>query len=77
MNQSKRIPDKSPTEGRDGLLQELADIKRLLVLLLLKGGATQSELAKTLNVGQATISRQFGVGKIKSLTVDVSKDDQE
>jgi Trp operon repressor len=55
----------------DDLASELMDIKRLLVLLLLKAGATQTELAKALNIGQATISRQYGVGKVKGLTVEL------
>ena len=76
MKQSKHTPDESPPDGREGLMHELADIKRLLVLLLLKGGATQSELAKTLNVGQATISRQYAMGKVKPLNVNGSRDDQ-
>lgn len=45
--------------GEVDVASELMDIKRLLVLLLLKAGATQTELAKALNMGQATISRQY------------------
>ena len=55
----------------DDLASELRDIKRLLVLLLLKAGATQTELAKALNIGQATISRQYGMGRVKGLTVEL------
>jgi Trp operon repressor len=57
--------------GEVDVASELMDIKRLLVLLLLKAGATQTELAKALNIGQATISRQYGMGKVKSLTVEL------
>jgi len=55
----------------DDLASELMDIKRLLVLLLLKAGATQTELANALNIGQATISRQYGMRKVKGLTVEL------
>lgn len=49
---------------------ELIQIKRLLVLLLLKSGATQNEIAKTLGIGQASVSRQFSLGKLKPLQVE-------
>jgi predicted transcriptional regulator len=47
-------------------LEELAAVKRLLVLALLKSGTTQKEIATALGVGQATVSRMFpkGIGAI-------------
>jgi len=42
-----------------GVLRELEDIKRLLVLALLRGGASQAEIAKALGVSQPSISRMF------------------
>ncbi len=48
-----------------GVLRELEDIKRLLLLALLRGGASQGEVAKALGVSQPSISRMFpaGIGK--------------
>ncbi len=43
----------------DPVHSELIDIKRLLVLKLLRDGATQSEIAAALGVGQSSISRMF------------------
>ena len=66
----KRTQNQLENDSReDDLAGELRDIKRLLVLLLLKAGATQTELAKALNIGQATISRQYGMGRVKSFAV--------
>jgi DNA-binding NarL/FixJ family response regulator len=47
------------------LVAELKDIKKLLVLLLLKGGATQTEIAKALGRAQETVSKQFRLGGAK------------
>lgn len=48
------------------LLQELRDIKRLLILNLLRSGASQAVVAKALGVSQPSISRMFpsGIGKV-------------
>ncbi len=53
------------------VVEELTNIKRLLVLLLLKGGATQSEIAKALAMTQGTVSKQYGMGKVKPLETEV------
>jgi hypothetical protein len=47
---------------------ELRDIKALLVLLLMKSGASQTEIAKALGTTQATVSRQFRLGTVKPLS---------
>lgn len=47
---------------------ELRDIKALLVLLLLKSGASQTEIAAALGINQGTVSRQFKFGAVKPLT---------
>jgi DNA-binding NarL/FixJ family response regulator len=49
---------------------ELRDIKALLVLLLLKSGASQTEIASALGITQATVSRQFKFGSVKPLSVE-------
>jgi predicted XRE-type DNA-binding protein len=45
-----------------GVLRELEDIKRLLLLALLRSGASQEEVAKALGVSQPSISRMFPGG---------------
>ena len=46
-----------------GVLRELEDIKRLLILALLRNGVPQTTIAKALGVSQPSISRMFP-GKI-------------
>lgn len=46
-----------------GALKELENIKRLLMLALLRDGVSQGDIAKALGVSQPTISRMFP-GKI-------------
>lgn len=47
-------------EGRvDELLNSMEQIKRLLILGLMRNGASQSEIAKSLGVNQSSISRLF------------------
>jgi transcriptional regulator len=65
---SKKEPDQDP---QSAVLQGVTDIKRLLVLILLKNGATQNEIAKTLETTQATVSRQFRIGDVKRSVVEV------
>jgi len=48
----------------DPIERELDSIKRLLVLHLLKGGASQKEIAHALQVDQAVVSRLFPASKI-------------
>ena len=48
-----------------GVLRELEDIKRLLLLALLRNGVSQAELAKALGVSQPSISRMFPGGARK------------
>ena len=49
----------------DRLQGDLESIKRLLVLLLLKAGATQTEVASALGVRQGTVSRMFPGERIR------------
>lgn len=47
-------------EGRvDELLNCMEQIKRLLILGLMRNGASQSEIAKSLGINQSSISRLF------------------
>jgi predicted transcriptional regulator len=64
-------------DSHEAVVAELRDIKRLLVLLLLKGGASQTEIAKALEVAQATVSRQFGMGKVKPFGAELASSSEQ
>lgn len=60
---------KAPNSVTDDLDQkELASIKWLLVLLLLKAGATQEEIAWPLGVSQSAVSKMLDGKKIRKFT---------
>lgn len=59
---AKRSGDSDPI----GVLRELEDIKRLLMLALLRDGVSQAEIAKALCVSQPSISRMFPGGIAKT-----------
>lgn len=54
---------KRPTSA-DPVLDELVAIKRLMVFALLRGGASQKQVAAALGVDQSRVSRMFpgGIG---------------
>jgi predicted transcriptional regulator len=52
--------------GDDAIASELRDIKRLLILQLLEGGATQARIASMLEISPATMSRMMPKGFSKS-----------
>ncbi len=45
----------------DPVAKELADIKRLIALLMLKIGVSQAEVADALGIDQSAVSRMFSV----------------
>ena len=49
-------------EEPDSVLRELESIKRLLIFALMRGGASQGDIAKALGVNQSSISRMFPSG---------------
>ena len=57
---SKRSPETS-----DPLLREMLAIKRLLVLHLLKAGASQTEIGHALGIDQSAVSRMFASCKVR------------
>ena len=50
---------------QDPVLKELDAIKRLLILSLIKAGASQREIAMALHTDQANVSRMFPARKVK------------
>lgn len=50
---------------QDPTLRELDAIKRLLILILIKSGASQGEIAMALHTDQANVSRMFPARKVK------------
>jgi len=54
----KKIP-------QDPTLKELDGIKRRLILLLIKSGASQGEIAMALHTDQANVSRMFPARKVR------------
>jgi len=56
---------KKKKEIKDPIQAELDSIKQLLILLLLKAGATQEEVAMALGVDQSAVSRKFPARKLK------------
>jgi predicted transcriptional regulator len=52
---------KNRTKTSDGtdLIRELQDIKRLLIMVLVRSGASQGDVAMALNVNQSSVSRMF------------------
>ena len=63
--------------AEDVLSKELAAIKALLVLLLMKSGSSQAEIAKALNITQGTVSKQFRFGSVRPLTANLSESAKE
>jgi predicted XRE-type DNA-binding protein len=61
-------------KARDALAREVEGVKRLLILMLLRGGASQAEIARALGVTQPSISRMFpsGIGKLAKRTPPTS-----
>ena len=50
-------------EPTDPVVAELTAIKRLLVSLLMRSGASQGDVAKALGITQGTVSKMFSNGK--------------
>jgi DNA-binding NarL/FixJ family response regulator len=59
----RKKPDIDPVE------KELNNIKRLLVLLLLKIGTDQTEIALALQVDESTVSKWIPARKIEPLKI--------
>jgi DNA-directed RNA polymerase specialized sigma subunit len=50
--------------NQDPTIRELDEIKRLLMLLLLKSGASQREIAKAIGMDQGNFSRAYPIGRV-------------
>lgn len=57
--------DKEENSGFSTLVAELQDIKKLLILGLMRNGASQGQIADALNMNQSSISRMFPKGMNK------------
>jgi len=49
----------------DDLLESVDQIKRLLILALLRSGASQGDVAKGLGINQSSVSRLLAEGSAK------------
>lgn len=58
----KETSKKTAAADEDPVVNELVDIKRLIVLALLRDGAKQDEIAAALGVSQPSVSRMFPGG---------------
>jgi DNA-binding NarL/FixJ family response regulator len=76
-NASGLIADNGSVDAINAVAKELDAIKGLLVLLLMKGGAKQTEIAKALGTSQATVSKQFRLGDVDPITVVVLTDEDK
>ena len=56
---------KNGNRSQDPSVKELESIKRLLILFLMKAGASQGEVAKALQMDQGNFSRLFPARGIK------------
>jgi hypothetical protein len=73
ISQKRAVASDSPTgKDLDDVVVQIEAVKRLLVLLLMKSGSSQGEIARALGVNQATVSRHFGIGEVAPLTVALS-----
>jgi len=57
-------------QKQDPTLKELENIKRSLILLLLKAEASQGEVARALQVDQGNFSRMFPARKFKRFAAE-------
>jgi hypothetical protein len=77
MNGQPQAVDDQPQQSQMLVVEELRELKSLMVLLLMKGGASQGEIARALGVNQSTISRRYGAGDVELLQSRLVKDEQE
>jgi predicted XRE-type DNA-binding protein len=57
----------------DKMLKELHDIRMLLMLLLYKFGATQTEIAIALDIKQASVSEMMASSSVKAATMEIKQ----
>ncbi len=51
---------------QDPIIRDLDAIKRLLILLLLKAGASHTEIAKAVGMDKGNFSRTYQIGRVKA-----------
>jgi DNA-binding transcriptional regulator LsrR (DeoR family) len=57
-------------QNPDSLLQEMRDLKMLMILQLLKAGVKQVQIARMLNISEATMSRLLPKGIAREMTTE-------
>ncbi len=61
------MPARKQKRPTDPVEKDLDAIKRLLIVLLLKLGTSQGEVAKALQTQQSEVSRMFSAGQVRKL----------
>jgi len=61
------LPARKQKRPTDPVEKDLDAIKRLLIVLLLKLGTSQGEVAKALQTQQSEVSRMFSAGQVRKL----------
>jgi hypothetical protein len=62
--------NKKRNHNMDPAVKELDAIKRLLILMLIKAGTPQGELAKALNIDAGNFSRMYPTRGLKRFKAD-------
>lgn len=77
MNRPREQEEPAPVASDPELIAELKAIKRLLALMLLKGGVPQGDVAKAVGVRNATISQMGGARRGILVRSEDGKRDKE
>ncbi|MEE4539320.1 MAG: hypothetical protein V2J51_12625 [Erythrobacter sp.] len=65
------------TDNEGGLFAQLQDVKLLLIMQLLRDGVKQSQIAKTLGISDAKLSRMLPKGIGRELAKGKKVDEEE
>lgn len=77
MNGLNGSEDTQTAEAISALAGEMDAIKRLLVLLVKQGGASQNQIALALRSSQGTISKQFRFGNVEPFLTRSERGEEE
>jgi ATP/maltotriose-dependent transcriptional regulator MalT len=65
MSLPREKPEGTLMDETEQMLKELQSIKKLLILLLIKSGATSEEIGQALSVDSSTIRKTFPMKRMK------------